>query len=330
MKGKAVVFDDRLKVQVREVELPEPGPQDVVIDVKVSWISNGTESSFLRGERLGGDTPYVTGAAWPFPIVAGYQKTGRVRSVGAEVTDFSPGDHVFATLSKVNGMFDPMAGHVSPAITPADQVWKLPEGADGTAFSGTVLAQVGYNCGMRPAVSPGNCAIVLGDGMVGHWTAQTLLHRQADVLVAGKHDYRLQMLASGLKGKNITVSPLRTAATEFLKGRGVAIIVDTVGDLGAVDELLPLLERNSYFVSAGFYGRAGSFDIQKLRNQEITLQAPSGWTRGRINETIAGIHDGWLNTQSLVTHRFPVDQAADAWRLIADRTEPHLGVVLDW
>jgi threonine dehydrogenase-like Zn-dependent dehydrogenase len=33
---------------------------------------HGTEGSFLRGERIAGDTPYRTGDAWPFPIVAGF------------------------------------------------------------------------------------------------------------------------------------------------------------------------------------------------------------------------------------------------------------------
>ena len=58
MEGKAVVFTDKMVVSVQEVNIPEPLHNEVVIDVEVSWISNGTESSYLRGERIGGDTPY--------------------------------------------------------------------------------------------------------------------------------------------------------------------------------------------------------------------------------------------------------------------------------
>lgn len=197
MKGKAVVFTDRLEVAVREVDIPDPGAHDVVIDLDVSWISIGTEGSFLRGERIGGDTAYAPGAPWPFPIVAGYQKTGIVRQVGTGVSGLQEGDRVFATLSKVSGMFDPNGGHVSPAVTPADQVWKLPSGANPLDYCGTVLAQVGYNCGIRPPVEPGDRAVVIGDGLVGHWAAQTLLQRKAEVLVIGRHDRRLAMLPAG-------------------------------------------------------------------------------------------------------------------------------------
>jgi len=53
---------------------------------------------------------------------------------------------VFAAMGKVGGMFSPMRGHVSPSVSPRNQVWKLPPGADPLAFAGLVLAQVGYNC----------------------------------------------------------------------------------------------------------------------------------------------------------------------------------------
>ena len=66
---------------------------------------------------------------------------------------------------------------------------------DAVAASGLVLTQVGYNTGMRPTVNEGDCAIVIGDGMVGHWTAQTLQARGARVLMIGRHDERLQLLA---------------------------------------------------------------------------------------------------------------------------------------
>ena len=82
MKLEAVVFESRGTVAFRRIEGPDPEPTDAVIRVTHSWISNGTEGSFLRGERIGGDTPWTPGAPYPFPIVAGYQKVGVVEWVG--------------------------------------------------------------------------------------------------------------------------------------------------------------------------------------------------------------------------------------------------------
>jgi 3-hydroxyethyl bacteriochlorophyllide a dehydrogenase len=40
--------------------------------------------------------------------------------------------------------------------------------------------------------------------------------------------------------------------------------------------------------------------------------------------------EGHMQTLPLITHHFPVDQAADAWRLIESKSEPVMGVILDW
>lgn len=330
MRGKAVVFTDRLTVAVQEVDIPEPRPHEVVIDAELSWISNGTESSFLRGERIAGDTAYYPGAPWPFPIVAGYQKVGIVRQVGAEVTGLGVGDRVFATVSKVEGMFETHGGHVSPAVTAADQVWRLPEGARALDYSGLVLTQVGYNCGIRAPAAAGDRAVVIGDGLVGHWTAQTLLKRGAQVLVLGRHDDRLRYLPEAAIAVNAKRDASGAAVRAFAAAAGIGIVVDTVGDLETVEAMLPCLRRNGHFVSAGFYGAAGKIDIQMLRDKELTLHAPSGWDRERMDATLAGVRDGWLRTGELVTHRFPVARADKAWDLIVSKKEPSLGVVLEW
>ncbi|MNL88115.1 hypothetical protein D3C87_2176430 [compost metagenome] len=49
-----------------------------------------------------------------------------------------------------------------------------------------------------------------------------------------------------------------------------------------------------------------------------------------MDETLQGITEGWLQTTSLVTHRFPVEQAKEAWDLILDPKQAKLGVILDW
>lgn len=329
MKAKAVVFTDRMQVSFREIDVPEPRPDEVVIDVEVSWISNGTESSFLRGERIAGDTPYEPGAPSPFPIVAGYQKVGVIAHVGADVKGLAVGDRVFATVSRVAGMYDSHGGHVSPAVTAASQVWKLPAGLPAADYSGLVLAQVGYNCGTRAPVRPGDCAVVIGDGLVGNWTAQTLQDRGARVLVLGRRDERLRYLPEQAVAVNVKSRPAAEAVRAFAPD-GVAVLVDTVGDLDTVHELLALMRHDAHLVSAGFYGTAGKIDIQKLRAQELTLHCPAGWTKPRMDDTLQAIASGRLRTGSLITHRYPADQAEAAWKLITDKQEPCLGVVLEW
>lgn len=341
--SNAVVFTARNHVAWQEIESPDPGPDDVVVEIHHSWISNGTEGSFLRGERISGDTARRPGDPDPFPMVAGYQKVGRVLEVGATVKRFKPGDMVFASMSRVLGMFDnEFAGHVSPGVCAQDSVMPLPPDRDPLAFAGLVLTQVGYNCGTRPNIRPGELAVVIGDGLVGQWTGQTLAARGARVVMVGRHDDRLAHFAkygdtvvsdaAGHASGN--ASGNRTAPVRDLDLGPVQVLVETSGSMSALDDYLPLMQRNGHMVIAGFYPGAGDVDIlsalERFRNHEITFDLVSGATAARLQETMQWIADGRLNTLDLISHRFPVEQAADAWDLIESKREPVLGVVLDW
>ena len=331
MQAKAVVFPDRLKVEVREVTVPDPGPDDIVVRNRFSWISNGTEGSFLRGERINGETPYTEGGPWPFPIAAGYQSTGIVESVGANITDIEVGQWVFAAVGAIDGMYEKAGGHISPKVCKRDRVWPLPEGLDPELASGLVLTQVGYNCGTRAPISVGDAALVLGDGMVGHWAAQTLHWRGATTILAGKHDERLAFFPAGKRRHHINIAKEDIVArAREIAPHGITVLVDTVGSIPTVLQCHPLMCHNGHIISAGFNGTESMLDIQKLRFGELSLHSPSGWKQQRMDETLALIASGHLDTASLITHRFPVDQAPEAWQLILDRTETVLGVVLTW
>lgn len=331
MQAKAVVFSAPNQVEFRSVACPEPGPGDVAVRVTHSWISNGTEGSFLRGERIGGDTAYRPGDPWPFPIVAGYQKIGVAEWVGEAVTDIAVGETVFAAMGKVSDMYQPYAGQISPSISPRAMVWKLPAQVDPLAFSGLVLTQVGYNCGVRAPIEVGEGAVVIGDGMVGQWAAQTLAWRGAEVVLVGRHDYRLQLFGPGVMRHTVNMRQTDwvEAVRNWLPG-GVRVAVDTVGSVETLQQLHPLMAKFGHMVSAGFMGVDDLLSLQLMRDGELSLDFVSGWTTPRMNQTRDLIAAGHLQTLPLITHRFPVAQAADAWALIESKRKPVLGVILDW
>jgi 2-desacetyl-2-hydroxyethyl bacteriochlorophyllide A dehydrogenase len=330
LSGQAVVASAPNRVALETVQIPAPGDEDVVVRVTHSWISNGTESSFVRGERIQGDTPRREDDPSPFPHVPGYQKCGIVEHAGAMVPDLKIGDAVFVSISQVEEMFYDHGGHVSPAVAHHSQAWKLPPHVPLLAASGLVLTQVGFNCGSRAPLDGGAAAVVIGDGLVGHWTAQTLRHRGARVALVGRHAERLQKFKMyygdlRLVQADDTVSQLRDWAPE-----GVEVVVDTVGSIASLEAMMELVQPGKHLVSAGFYGTQGAIDIQQMRARELTLHAPAGWTRERMNATLNLLTSDALETESLITHRFPIQECSIAYDLILQRREPVLGVVFDW
>jgi 2-desacetyl-2-hydroxyethyl bacteriochlorophyllide A dehydrogenase len=306
MKAQAVVAVAPGRVEHQEVTVPEPGAEDVVVRLQHSWISPGTERSMIRGERVNGETPRGVSDPVPFPHVPGYQKVGVVEWLGAAVRGYL-GAVVFATVSRVDGMFFPTGGHVSPSVTHSSQIWSLPEHIPAVRFSGLVLAQVGYNCAMRPPISPGDAVVIIGDGLIGHWAAQTLHHRGARVLLIGRHDERLRFWGPSEHDRVVNArhqDPVDVAREWAMDG--VQAVLDTVGSVPAIERFLPLVRRDGHIVSAGFHGTAGRIDIQHLRFRELSLHAPSGWTTQRMDATRDLIAEGVMQTEPLITHRFPV------------------------
>ncbi len=336
MRARAVVFTAPNAVEFRDgesswVDCPDPGPDEVVVSVTHSWISNGTEGSFLRGERVLGDTAYRSGDPLPFPLVPGYQKVGVVEFVGPEITDLTVGETVFCAMGNVEGMYMTRGGHVSPSVCARSQIWKLPATPDPVAFSGLVLTQVGYNCGTRAPVEPGEAAVVVGDGMVGLWAAQTLAWRGANTILVGRHANRLARFSGGLFRHAVNANDVEWVPTvKELAPGGVCVAVDTVGSVPVMESFLKLMKRHGHIVSAGFYGTQDLLGLQPLRYGELSLDMVSGWSVERMNHTRDLIAAGYLETLPLITHRMPVSQVREAWDLIAAKREGVLGVVLTW
>ncbi|NND70531.1 MAG: zinc-binding dehydrogenase [Rhodothermales bacterium] len=328
---KAVVFTGPNQVEYRDVSCPDPGPDDVVVRTTHSWISNGTEGSYLRGERSDGDTPFAEGDPLPFPVIAGYQKIGIVDSIGANVDHVKPGQQVFCTIGRVDGMHHWYAGQVAVSVTPKKDVWPIPSGVDPLAFAGLVLIQVGYNSGMRSPVEPGELAVVVGDGLVGHWTAQTLANRGARVVLVGRHNDRLAKVAR--KSEIMTINSrdndwVGTIRDQY--GETIAVGVDTVGSVEILNDLMSISKRFGHLVSAGFYGSEDALHLQPPRYRELSIDLVSGWTYERMGAALEEVASGRITSLELITHRFPANMAADAWALIESKSEPVLGVILDW
>jgi threonine dehydrogenase-like Zn-dependent dehydrogenase len=181
-------------------------------------------------------------------------------------------------------------------------------------------------------MDPGDLAIVFGDGMVGHWTAQTLAWRGAEVVLVGRHDERLGLFAG--RPFRHTVNDRYGDWKEYVRSsfgeKRFQIAVDTIGRTGIFESVLPFMRRFGHLVSAGFYGTEDRLSLQPPRYGEHTIDLISGWTGDRMNETRRLIADGNLETLPLITHRFPVGQAAEAWKLIESKDRHVLGVILEW
>jgi len=328
MKSEAIIFDGPGSVVVDELDIPEMRPGDVLVDIEYSSISTGTERWCLNGMIHMGIDNLIR-----FPFVTGYQAAGTVREVGAEVDDIEPGDRVFSPRTRLGDEWiGSWAGHVGIHVADAGSVIKLPESVSTRTASGLVLSQVGYNGAMKPVVERGDVAIVIGDGLVGQFAAQVLRYRGAHVILSGHHGLRLDLAKKF--GADEVVNSSEVDFFEYIRERypsGVPIAVETASKSDLIRRATDALMYAGQLVVLGYYPEGECLlDIHWTRLRETTVYFPNGWAYDRLKNTLSLIEEGEMVVDDLITHEFGHREAPEAYRMLNEKSEEFLGIVIRW
>src|SRR5260370_16054689 len=183
MKAPAVVFPEPGRVEIWDLEVPEPGPDEVRVRTAFSGISQGTERWALTGRYGHFDEDY---SAY-YPCSPGYQAAGVVDAVGSAVSDLAEGEHVFAPGTRFlhPDLKNPgpcTASHSGMLVAPRSAVTRIAPEVDLAAAALYHMAGVSRH-GVRLAkVQPGEFVAVIGLGMIGQMSAQAARSAGARVL----------------------------------------------------------------------------------------------------------------------------------------------------
>lgn len=329
-KSEAVVFTEPGQVAIQEFKFPEPGPEDVLVEVEYSSISVGTERWALHGKLREPGKPLMT----PFPHVAGYQAAGIVKEIGEKVTLLKPGDRVFTAWTRIAKGWpgSSWGGHVHHHLDNQKNLLKLPDHVSTLQAAGLLLAQVGYNGATRPKVKKGDAVIVIGDGLVGQYAAQVFRHRGAHVILSGRHPNRLEL------ARKYSADEVVNSRTEDFPAwvrrkypQGVPVVAETASQIALVRMAIDLLEYSGQLVLLGYYPEGECLmDIHWVRERETTVYCPNSSTADRLRGTLDLLAQGAMHLQELVTHTFPFREAPKAYKLIEEKSADFLGIILDW
>jgi len=250
-KTEAVVFPEPGRIIIDEVELPDPGPTDVLVEIEYTSISIGTERWCLTGRmKLPGEPPLA------FPHLPGYQAAGVVREIGHKVENIKPGDRVFSRNCRkpANWPGSWWGGQVRFHVADYQTVIKLPGAVSTYEASSLLLAQVGFNGATKPRVSPGDVAVVIGEGLVGQYAAQVLCYRGAHVIISGLLEPRLEKAAqySADEVFNDTGKDFPSFIRNKYPG-GVAIALETASSSKTIRMAIGLLKYGGQLILNGFY-----------------------------------------------------------------------------
>ena len=356
--------------RVVDVPVPRPTPGTVLVRTAVSVLSAGTERMVvdfagrslvgkararpdlvrqtLDKVRKEGVLPAIEAvrARLDEPLALGYASAGTIVEVGDGVDSLRPGDRVACA----GGGY---AVHGEYAVIPKNLVARLPENVDFESAAFATLGAIALHALRLGRLQIGERVAVVGLGLLGLLTAA--LARAAGATVLGVDlDRGRVRLARALGAAAHTRPEAEAAARAASGGVGFDLIVicadgpsndpvtlaaalardrARVVAVGAVGLDLPrkaYYEKELEFIVSRSYG-PGRYDPSY---EEDGRDYPAGyvrWTEGRNLQSVVDlIGEGRLDVHPLISHRFPIERAVEAYALLAGGGPEVLGVLLTY
>jgi predicted dehydrogenase/threonine dehydrogenase-like Zn-dependent dehydrogenase len=356
------------KTEVAGVPAPALRPGHLLIRTRVSLISAGTERMLLEFGQAGwvgkarqqpdkvrqvldkvrtdGLAPTIEAVLNRLnqPLPLGYCNAGEVIAVAEGVTGFAVGDRVAS-----NGQ------HAEVVCVPKHLCARVPEGVSDETAAFTVPGAIGLQ-GVRLAQPTlGESVAVLGLGLIGLLAVQLLRAQGCRVLGVDLDPARLALARQvGVATVDLSAGTDPVAAAEALTdGRGMDAVLITAATESdePVRQAARMCRKRGRVVLVGVAGL--KLSRADFYQKELSLQVscsygpgrydpnyeergqdyPIGfvrWTAQRNFEAvIALMAEGKLDVGPLISHRYPITQAEQAYDLLTGAA-PSLGVLLEY
>jgi predicted dehydrogenase/threonine dehydrogenase-like Zn-dependent dehydrogenase len=366
---KQVIRKGLKDIAVEEVPDPVVPPHHVLIQSHYSLISSGTETASIHSEGVlkeVANNPSHLKTVWEAikehgPVrttaevrakfsefdVLGYSGAGVVVEKHPTVSDLEIGARV--------AYGGEGTGHVETVVTGRNLVARVPDNVSFDQACFSTLGAIAMNSVRIANVSLGEVVAVIGLGLVGQLVAQLARLQGARVVAVDLLQDRIdlaqnlgahhglpggtatpQMVAELTNGLGADCVMIAAAAKSSAPCRQALDICRDRGRIvvtGAVDMSFPwndmYLKEIQLFMSRA-YG-PGSYDSAYERQGQDYPISYVRWTENRnMEEFLRLIGSGQVQVTPLITHRFPLVQAADAYRTIMDPATNSLAVVLEY
>ena len=356
VKRRAVLFTAPGMVEVRTEEMAPPQEDELLIETVVSAISAGTEMLFYRGQVPAGMSADSTIEGLTeevsYPLKYGYACVGRICEAARPPTrqeETAGADGQIDAAGKEDcRYYFAFHPHESHFCASPQALLPVPAGMAPAQAALLPNAETAVNLVMDGAPLVGERVLVMGLGIVGLLTTALLAQFPLSALIAVDPLPQRRRIAQRL-GASQTIDPgggdgaegLREALAGAGEQHGADLIYELSGQPPALDAAVSAAGFDSRIVIGSWYGTkaaalqlGGSFHRNRVRliSSQVSTVAPhlrGRWTKARRMES------AWqllakLPAEDLISHRFPLEQAAAAYSLIDNCPEQTLQVILNY
>ncbi|HEY8504599.1 MAG TPA: zinc-binding dehydrogenase [Gemmataceae bacterium] len=338
---RQAVIAEPFRVELRRAELPEPAADQILVETEYSFVSAGTELAVYTGTHQWLRDPTLPD--WKFPFRPGYSAAGRVVAAGAAAGGWKPGDRVSYPGNHASHELLTL-GHER------GRLWRLPDALAAERAAVACVARYGLGAAVRPGITLGRSAAVLGLGVIGQFALRCLIAAGASPVV-GIDAVAMRRDAARRAGADHVLDPnagdVREALDRALGARGAEIVADATGVPDAVPQAMRLACDGGQVVVVGsprgVAKEVNFYDDLHRRYIEVTgahgnmlfepahVRLAGAWDINKAQHwLLSALASGRLTLDGLVTHTIEPGELGTAYEGLLKNKEHYLGVLVRW
>jgi L-iditol 2-dehydrogenase len=313
-------------VELRDVPLPEIGPDDVLLEVAAV----GVCGSDLH--------QWTCDHSWPvnYPVVLGHEFAGVVSAVGDQVSEWKSGDRAVSETAAVIDLNNPMSRRglynldptrkgfgygVNGAMAkfvrvPARCLHKVSNGLPFETAALTEPCAVAYNATVNNAhIRPGDRVVVFGPGPIGLLCGAMARLCGAEVAMVGLEQDRIRLEIAKGYGCTPLVSGVKDWANS-VDGLGADGAIDAAGVSATLRSAMDIVRPGGWISKVGWGPQPLDFSLDPLVQKNIRLQGSFSHNWPIWERVIRLLSTGALDSRPIIGGVWPLAQWHEAFEVM--------------
>jgi L-iditol 2-dehydrogenase len=344
---RALVVDAPNEFAVRDVERPRPGRFEVLCRVKTVAIC-GTDPHIIQGHYPG---------FWPkrWPLVPGHEWCGEVVELGegAAALGWETGVRVAGTSHApcgycrrciegrynicenfgVDGLHD-QYGHNAPGayaeyvVHSVRSVFRVPDALSDEEAAMLDPAAIALHTVLRGGHRPGDTVVVVGPGVMGLLVAECARALGAGhVIVIGRGPRLEKARALGHEAIDFSSEEPVARVQALTGGTGADVALECSGAAEAVGQCVEMVRKGGRVAVIGIPLEDARLPMPRAVLDEIDVVGVRA-TAGEMPRATELAASGRIRLKELITHRFGLEDFADAYATFTERRDGALKVIV--
>jgi 2-desacetyl-2-hydroxyethyl bacteriochlorophyllide A dehydrogenase len=324
IEAKAIVFTGIAQCELQQVQIPEPGPGQVLLETKVTAASVGTEMRVFGG---------VQEPNQQFPVVPGYAQAGVVIRAGEGAESWLGkrvlGDHQQTSIRPMWG------AHCSMVTLSAGLLVEMPDSVPFEQGVLSRLAAIAWRGVDLSAAQPEESVMVVGLGVIGHMAAR--LYASIGCRVVGVDLAEPRTAALERAGIKAVCVPTLADATGLFDD-GPDVLVDATGNAPVLEQTIKLAKdlawndlpkKPTRLIVQGSYPDKFTGLYDDAFRKQLIMMFPRDCTLVDKQKVMSLIGSGALDLAGLASV-FPVDEAPAVYARLWARDSSLMAPVFEW